>query len=186
MSELRVYRGVDLRPADIEAIVRLIDVVWPSKDKTFRERVATTRARVEENIRSGLEVVRFVVWEGSSVVAHARTFPRKVHAPQREFTVMALAGVCVLPELRKKGLGRVVVERAFDRIDCGEFPVSLFQTSVPGFYLKLGAREVTNKFVSKLNKDDPDARPWWDPNVMIYPADVGWPTGVIDLNGPAY
>jgi hypothetical protein len=71
-------------------------------------------------------------------------------------------------------------------VDGGEFPVALFQTAVPDFYTRLGSRSVSNRFVNSRNSEDPEANPWWDPNIMIYPADAAWPMGTIDLNGSGY
>jgi predicted N-acetyltransferase YhbS len=141
---------------------------------------------VEENRRTGFEVVSFVVWDGGQAIAHARTFPRTIRSRSGDITLMGLAGVCVMPERRGEGLGRDVVRKAFERVDRGDFPVSLFQTTVPDFYTGLGAKAIANRFVNSRNTDDPEANPWWDPHIMIYPADAVWPDGTIDLNGSGY
>lgn len=183
---MRIHRDADLSPPEIEAIVRLVAGVWPSKDKTFADRLRQFTSWVKENRRTGLEVVSLVVWDGKHAIAHARTFPRKIHTQSGALTIMGLAGVCVSPGRRREGLGKSVVMKAFERVDNGAFVVSLFQTGVPDFYRKLGARLVANQFVNRLNSENPNANPWWDPNIMIYPADARWPAGIIDLNGPAY
>ena len=99
---------------------------------------------------------------------------------------MALSGVCVLPSYQGKGLGAEIARRTFGRIHGDEFDVSLFQTTIPAFYTKLGAALVTNKFVNSRNKTHPDANPWHDEWAMIYPRGYSWPQGPIDLNGPGY
>jgi predicted N-acetyltransferase YhbS len=186
MAEMRIHRDAELSLPEIESILRLVDRVWPAKDVTFEDRLKEFTSWVEENRRTGLEVVSFVVWDGDQALAHARTFPRLIHAQSEDLTVMGLAGVCVSPDLRGKGLGREIVRKAFERVDGGDFSVTLFQTAVPDFYTKLGARSITNRFVNSTNKEDPEANPWWDPNIMVYPASAAWPGGTIDLNGSGY
>jgi predicted N-acetyltransferase YhbS len=186
MAEMRTHRDADLSPPEIESIVRLVDAVWPAEDVTLADRLRKFTSWVEDNRRTGFDVMSFVVWDGSQAIAHARTFERVIHSPSSSLTVMGLAGVCVLPERRGEGLGRDVVKKAFRRIEAGDFAVSLFQTAVPDFYRKLGARSVTNRFVNSRNTGDPDATPWWDPDIMIYPAGFAWPEGTIDLNGTGY
>jgi predicted N-acetyltransferase YhbS len=186
MTEMRIHREAGLSTTQIESIVRLADRVWPAKDRTFADHLRQFTSRVEENKRTGLEVISFVVWDGGQAIAQARTFPRVIHTRSLDLTVMGLAGVCVLPERRGEGLGRDIVKRAFERVDGVDFIVALFQTAVPGFYTKLEARSVTNRFVNSQNSEDPEANPWWDPNIMIYPAGATWPDGTIDLNGTAY
>jgi predicted N-acetyltransferase YhbS len=186
MVEMRIHRDADLSTPEIDSIVRLVDSVWPARDVTLAERLRQFTSRVEKNRRTGFDVMRFVVWDGNQAIAHARTFERVIHGPSGSLTIMGLAGVCVLPERRGEGLGREVAEKALGRVDAGDFAVSLFQTAVPDFYRKVGARSVTNRFVNSLNTKEPDANPWWDPDIMIYPAGFAWPGGTIDLNGPAY
>jgi len=79
------------------------------------------------------------------------------------------------------------VRAAFDLVDDGTFPFSLFQTSIEiqPFYEKLGAYRVPNKIVNSLG-EDPQASPFWDRIAMVYPADGDWPSGEIDLRGPGY
>jgi predicted N-acetyltransferase YhbS len=186
MAEMRIHRDADLSTREIESIVRLVDRVWPAKDRSFADRLRQFTSWVEENKRTGFEVMSFVVWDGGQAIAQARTFPRLIHSQSLDLTVMGLAGVCVLPERRGEGLGKDIVKKAFERVDGVGFVVALFQTAVPGFYTKLGARSITNRFVNSLNSEDPEANPWWDPNIMIYPAGATWPEGSIDLNGSAY
>ena len=183
---MHVHRDAELSATEIESIVRLVYRVWPAKDMTFADRLKQFTSWVEENRRTGFEVISFVVWEGDQAIAQARTFPRLIHTQATDLVIMGLAGVCVLPERGGEGFGMDIVRKAFERVDGGDFPLTLFQTGVPGFYIKLGAKSVTNRFVNRQDTEAPDANPWWDPNVMIYPAGAAWPEGTIDLNGPAY
>jgi predicted N-acetyltransferase YhbS len=128
----------------------------------------------------------YLVCDKDKAVAHALTFERPVTTNAREVSVMALSGVCVFPSYQGRGLGAEIVRRGFGRIHVGEFAVSLFQTTIPAFYEKLGATLVPNRFVNSRNKNHPDANPWHDDSVMIYPKSYAWPVGPIDLNGPGY
>ena len=155
MIDVRIHRDADISPPEIEAIVKLVTSVWPSKDKTLAERLRQFTSWVEENRQAGLEVASFVAWDGNRAIAHARTFPRNIYTQSGAITVMGLAGVCVLPERRGEGLGKAVVLRAFGRVDSGAFAVSLFQTGVPDFYRRLGAGLVANQFVNRLEGVNP-------------------------------
>ena len=129
------------------------------------------------------------LWRGEELAAVAMWFPRVVKTANGPLRVLALAGVCSAPELRGRGLGRRVVREAFGAVDRGEYAVALFQTPVPEFYAKLGARPVPNVFGNsrfKVGDRGTAERPWWDPHVMIYPAPFPWPEGPIDLLGPGY
>jgi len=95
--------------------------------------------------------------------------------------------VCTAPEARGRGLGSAVVRAAFGRVDRGELPASLYQTSRRNqkFYEALGAGLVENRMVNSLAAD-PRANPFWDEIAMGYPASTAWPPGAIDLRGPGY
>ena len=47
---------------------------------------------------------------------------------------------------RGKGIGVALARSAFERVRSSEFPVSLFQTTIPVFYRKLGATVVEIDF----------------------------------------
>ena len=127
----------------------------------------------------------FLIRHGERVIATSQLIPRRIQTAQGPLDVLGLAGVKTHPDFRLHGLGRLVVRAAFDYVDNGAFSVSLFQTAVPGFYEKLGCRCVGNTFVNRFGAD-PNERPWWDPNTMVYPASHPWMEGQIDLLGPAW
>jgi predicted N-acetyltransferase YhbS len=102
-------------------------------------------------------------------VGHAFTFERPIISESVETSVMALSQVCVAPAHRGKGLGAELVRRAFQRIRNGEFPVSIFQTTIPVFYQRLGATVVNNRFFNSRNQEDPDAKPWRDSRLNAKP-----------------
>ena len=175
----------ELTASQVRSIVSLTESVWPSKDKTVDEIAAECmdRARVDEAADSNSK--RFVLWEDDQAVAHALTFEREIFTTGGSLKQMALAAVCVAESRRGEGLGARVTRKAFEQVDNGVWPVSVFQTPVAGFYEKLGGRIVDNEFVNSRNEEDPQANPWWEA-VMIYPADFPWPVGRIDLNGGGY
>ena len=100
--------------------------------------------------------------------------------------ITALSGLCVSPDERNNGIGKYLVGKVFEAIDQSACPVSLFQTSIPLFYKKFGTRQIYNRFYNSRNKRNPQANPWWDPCIMVYPGHYAWPEGNMDLNGPAY
>ena len=61
-------------------------------------------------------------------------------------------------------------------------PVSLFQTDVPDFYVKLGGRVIDNPVINSVS----DAKPQWSSHLMLYPANANWPTGTVDLLGAGW
>lgn len=155
----------------------------PSPEKRIEQILAACGSEDPEKV-SGK---RFVIMDGEKAVAHARTFVRVVTIGNQQLPVLALATVCTHPDVRGQGLGVEITNKAFEQIGQNGWPdVSLFQTPVAEFYERLNSRIVTNKFVNGLNTADPDANPWRDDTVMIYPADYGWPDGTVDLNGPDY
>ena len=118
----------------------------------------------------------------NAVVAISRSFPRIVADEfGRHFPVLALASVCTHPEHRGQGLGRSMVTAAWSRLNPG-LPVSFFQTGVPAFYEKMGARHVRNSLCNGKG----DSQPFWEPYAMIYPANAPWPESKIDLLGPGW
>jgi predicted N-acetyltransferase YhbS len=168
-----------------KAVWRLVYTAFPPKTESLEERVELSAADKDLLSREA-----FVVWEGDVALANATVFERMVETVRGPLEVMALAAVCCAPVRRGEGLGALVVSEAFKEVDAGKYPVSLFQTGVPKFYEKLGARLVDNAFVNSLH--DPADRhgsadaPWWEPHIMIYPATYDWPTGTVDLLGPGF
>jgi len=185
---VEAYTTAHLPPDVARAVAELQCRVWPKADRTpealvqaYAERGATHTGSDE------LAPAHYVVQDGGRAIASAQTFGRIVGTPDGELEVLTLAAVCSDPDNRKQGLGASVARAAFARVDRGLFHLCLFQTTpeVQAFYEKIGARTVDNRFVDST-ADDPEASPWWDPVVMIYPAGATWPEGTIDLRGPAW
>ncbi len=174
----------ELTAAQLRALCALYDLVWPAAGETLvdcREAAREGWEREERRLAA--------LWHGAELCAVAMWFPRVVQTANGPLRVLALAGVCSDPEWRGRGFGARVVREAFGAIERGEYAVALFQTPVPEFYAKLGARPVGNPFCNSRFKDGDlgtAERPWWDPHVMIYPVSYPWPDGTIDLLGPGY
>jgi GNAT superfamily N-acetyltransferase len=128
-----------------------------------------------------------LIYQAGEPIALAHTFGRTVCTSDGALTVMGLANVCVDARWQGRGYGQQVVEAALARVDLGDFPLSLFQTSlkVEPFYLRLGAARATNRFFNSL-ADDPTANPFWEPVAMRYPATAPWPASEVDLQGPGF
>jgi predicted N-acetyltransferase YhbS len=172
--------------ADARAIAELLVKVFPQR--TFEQRLEQLLGQWRDYRGPEDEFPRsLIVRDGGRVIAHAAAWPRTIGTSDGEMTVLALAQVCTDPTRRGERLGQAVVRAAFDLVDHGPFPHSLFQTSqnVRPFYEKLGACLVTNRIVNSL-ADDPQKNPFWDEVVMRYPAAKPWPSGEIDLRGPGY
>jgi predicted N-acetyltransferase YhbS len=169
----------------LKAVWTLVYTAFPPRTETIEEQVARSIASEDRN-----QWEAFVVWDGEVALANAMVFKRTIATARGPLDVMALAAVCAAPERRGEGLGRAVVAEAFKEVDAGAYLVSLFQTGVPGFYEKLGARLVDNSFTNSrhvpTDRHGSADAPWWEPFVMIYPANYDWPAGGIDLLGAGY
>lgn len=164
------------------ALAHLRNTVWPpSEPITMEEFGARAKTRYVED-----DAELYMVRRDEEILAFGRLFAREIITPSGPLTVGALASVLTRPDLQGNGFGRLIVQGAFDRVHDGTFPVILFQTGVPGFYQKLGSREVFNRFFDSKSAT-PAANPWQSgPHIMIYPAAFAWPDGDIDLGGYGY
>ncbi len=174
---------------DALAVGELLAKVFPKPDKGPVERAVQLK-RIGEDYVGPAEQgpVSHIILQEDRVVAHAVTFGRTIGTTAGDLTVMALAYVATDPDCRGQGLGAAVTHAAFSRVDDGEFPFALFQTSfkVQPFYEQIGCLVVENRIHNSLSDEDPQASPFWDDVVMRYPACDDWPTGDIDLRGRGY
>jgi predicted N-acetyltransferase YhbS len=186
LNNLDIFTETDLTPELAKSIATLACRSFTSKT-TVDERVAAMLMAAKIDNAETSSGRRFVIWEGNQIIAHARTFVRIVNTSDAAIPVLALATVCTDPDQRGTGLGAAITVQALELVRQTGWPdVSLFQTTVPGFYEKLNARIVGNRFVNRLNIANPEANPWRNDTVMVYPAEFPWPDGTIDLNGPDY
>ena len=125
-----------------------------------------------------------------ALLANAATLTRRIATSRGELTVRGLLDVATDPATRGQGLrlGQRVVRAAWAALEHDpSLHCCLFQTDeARGFYEKLGARVVSNRFVNKLDPVEPEASPFEEPVVMIYPAAAAWPDGEVDLRGPGW
>ena len=159
-------------------IHRLLRLVWPPAPSAPPLDEEQLRAHWPQ--RQEFHVIKCD--EEGRVLAHAGMFKREIITLRGPLAVGALGGVCVHPDFRGRGWGAGVVREVFRVLPQLNAPVSLFQTGVPEFYERLGARRVSNRFFNR----DHSVVPFWDTHTMIYPAHFDWPGGDVDLNGPGY
>jgi predicted GNAT family N-acyltransferase len=178
------YREKDLTSQQIYEIVSLINNEWPNPQKSVEEIVEDILDQINRGNR--VNDRRYVIWENEKCAAHARIFPRKIFSSVEELMVLGLADVCVSHSRRGEGLGRAVVEKAFEEVNKNHGCVSLFQTEVPKFYERHNCKIIKNNFFNSTDANDPNANPWWNEYVMIFPSNANFPLGDIDLNGNGY
>jgi len=175
--------------AEVRDIRHLTNQIWPtegfSADNSARDLINKQQAG---SFKPGSEQW-YIIRELSTgkLIAHAATFPRRITVDGKAMTILALGGVCSHPNFRGQGLGAAVVRAAFARVDRGEFPFCLYQTTEPNrtFYEHLGAAVIANRIVNSLG-EKPEANPFWDPLAMAYPVSRPFPAGTVDLLGPGY
>lgn len=172
----------ELAASQLREIAHLWFTIWPKPNLTVDDYERDLWERAEQRPSRQLHVLS----QHGRVCAAAESFARPIETTRGPLVVMALASVCSAESHRGLGFGRQVVQAAFARVDAGEFPLALFQTQVPDFYVRLGARTVDNPFGNGRATGDPAANPFWDPHIMIYPARADWPAGPVDLCGPGY
>lgn len=152
------------------ACASIWEQVWPSSDGADIE---ARLARIEESSSLTSELRWHLLFDDEEVVAVARTFRHAVTVgtdpkDASAQSIIALASVCTDPSRRGEGLGEAVALEALAR--ASEDVPALFQTGVPEFYEKLGARRIPNAITTSLE----GARGFHEPAAMIYPADVPW------------
>lgn len=179
--ELINYSPKDLSKSQIVSINTLTENTWPENatQSSEEEKVNEFRARFPKK-------TCHCVFEGKELIGYAESFPIHIKIVNKEADVMGIGAVCVNPEYRGKGLGALLVNSAFSRVDNNEYPLCIFQTGVSHFYLKLGCKIITNKIINSRNAEAPNANPFWDEYTMIYPTTFLWPSGIIDLLGPGF
>jgi predicted GNAT family N-acyltransferase len=174
--------------ADARDISGLIVSIWPKPDRTVDNFAAAMLTQWTSYQGPESQHPRsFVIRERGRIVAHASAYPRTIGTKAGDMTILGLARVCTDPTVRGKKYGEAVVRAAFGLVDEGSFPFALFQTSrdVRPFYERLGSTVVENQFINSV-AEDPMSNPFWAEVLMRYPAGPGWPTGQIDLRGPAW
>jgi predicted N-acetyltransferase YhbS len=166
-----------LSPEEIEAILATRHLVWPEAGMTLHSYLEKRKIRPQQQV--------YLIREEGHVVAHAETFERILLSEERSLMVGCLSSVFVAPDRQQHGLGRKLMQRVFDDTRRSEWVALLWQTTVPDFYLRLGAVLVQNHFINR-SSSTPEANPWEEEHVMIYPNRGVWPQGIIDLNGRAF
>lgn len=177
--DLSVNESDEIVYSDRILIVKLIKETWPPKEGKFE----TLEESLTWIFGSKPEEKHIIIKNDRQISGFAKRFLREIKIGEKRIRNMALACVCVKKNLRKNGLGKTIVEKAFEAIDNKEFDCSLFQTAVPEFYEKIGARRIINKCINSCKDNE---NPWWDPNIMIYPSNFETGEAVIDIMGNGY
>lgn len=189
LSEILALDPATADWGDLLAACQIVADTWPKQGVTPEDNAKALLKRQAAGEFIAGDTQWYVIRELSSgrFVAHANCFPRPITIDGAPHTILALGGVCTRPEYRKHGLGSAVVKACFARVDRGQFPWCLFQTSHKNrpFYEHLGAALVSNRFVNSLGEDR-QANPFWDEIAMSYPASRQFPHGTVDLLGPGY
>lgn len=180
--EMIVKDRTELSEREIRDAIGLKMSIWPPVNNSYTIDLLVDRYKEEP---PAFDKVLLLYNEGV-LIGHTEVFGREVKAGSRPVRNMALAGVCVLPEFRKRTLGSQLVKQAFSFVESEDFECSLFQTPVPRFYENLCCTIIKNTFINSKNTDDVAKNPWWDPYVMVYPADHNLGESIIDLNGSGY
>ncbi|MEM8737101.1 MAG: GNAT family N-acetyltransferase [Planctomycetota bacterium] len=188
MAEADFYAACVLHHRAFPKDGRTLEAVMEKKRPVWRGRGNDPASVVPGPLGSADAPRRFAVRDAEGRwLANAATLSREINTPRGPRFVYGLLDVATAPEARGLGLGVHVVRAVFDRVRQHPGSVSLFQTGpAKGFYEKLGARVVTNRFVNSAHPTEPDANPFTDQAVMLYPADADWPAGQVDLLGPGY
>lgn len=181
-----------LTDEQLRAVTELHFAAFDRKGRTVEQYMDTLRphwqrGEGEQHDSAQLHVVRDPD-QPERLLGKAISFLHSVLEDGKPLPVVALAGVASHPDARGMGVGKAVVLDVFDRVQQGEAPRCLFQTGeARGFYEKLGCKLIDNRFINTTNEEDPQARPWYDTFVMLYPAHTtDWPNGTIDLRRPAW
>lgn len=177
--ELIMTKHINISLDDKLSIIKLVRSIWPSKEGCEHSH--------EEDLKLFFadrpEELHIVLKCNYEISGYARVFLREILIGKEVYRNCALAGVCVNESHRMKGYGHRIVRRAFELVDNKHYDCSVFQTGVPGFYEKLGAKIIYN---SCVNSQDGNSNPWWDKFVMIYPSLIETSDQIIDIKGKGY
>ena len=160
------------------AFETLMAFIWPVAEGAAPYELAPDEERPNRTIAA--------VFDGDRAIAHSEGFRRTILTAAGPLDILALSGVCVLPDYRHLGYGGAVAQAQFARVDRGEFALAFFQTKVPEFYASLGGAVVERRVKNSRHPTDPEKPPFWEPYLVVYPGTAQLPCGVIDLNGLGY
>lgn len=165
--------------SDKQSIIMLIRNTWPPKEGP----VITMEDDMIKFFGSEPDERHIFLKSENKIIGYAKTFTRDIQIGHKNILNCALACVCVDGKFRKNGYGKLIVQKALSAVDSNQYECSLFQTAVPEFYEKVGAKRIYNKCI--VSKDN-SANPWWDPYVIIYPQKFLLKEEVIVLLGKGY
>lgn len=165
--------------SDKQSIIMLIRHTWPPKEGS----VITMEDDKRKFFGSEPDERHIIIKSDNKIAGYAKTFTRGIQIGDKNIHNCALACVCVHENFRNNGFGKLIVQKALSVVDSNQYECSLFQTAVPEFYEKIGAKRILNKcIVSESNSENP----WWDPYLIIYPKNFILEEEVIVLMGRGY
>ena len=114
MNRVAQHLDTELTLNQAMALVTLINRVWPSQGRTVQDTaidlIEAARSMASEKSANDLDAARrFVIWESTRALAHAKTFRRTISTPEGVLNVLALAGVCVHSD--RQGEGQAVEKK---------------------------------------------------------------------------
>ena len=176
-NEIQTIAWQDLDEATTNLCISLWHLIWPNDTNTLeRAKRMSSEAKFLHSHHVHLLI------EKGSLLTLARSFRQRILLGGNEMDILAIAGVCTHPSQRGLGLGKLVVQEAWKQLKSTD-DLSLFQTEMPGFYVKLGARLINNTIISSKK----GTRPFWNSYVMIYPNSLVWEDSMqVDLLGDGW
>ncbi len=205
--QIETWTAGKMSEAEFEAACMLHHAAFPKSGRTLADVMAKKRpvwmapeatAQSPQQVALGVAAagplfsdeppVRYAVRDAAGRwLGNAGVLTRTLHTTRGPWLVLGLMDVATLPETRGMGLGKRLVRAAWSAVDEGRVAACLLKTSgASPFYEKLGARVIDNPLVNSWADGGVDRRPLEGSVAMIYPAEADWPTGEIDLRGPAF
>jgi len=155
--------------------------------KVTEARMLDEASQPDDDVQSEMQWHVIHCPEDGRLLACAQSFIRVVsHSGGVRMRVLGLGGVACAMESRGRGWGKAVVIAALRRLqDYEGINHFLFETAIPSFYEKLGARRIDKALVVNSTGN---GVAFEDEYVMIFPVhgDKPWPKGEVDLLGPGY
>jgi predicted acetyltransferase len=119
------------------------------------------------------------------IVAHAALHEKEITTKNGKALIGGIAEVCVHPDYRGRGLVKVLLEKAnkYSIRSGHKFSVLFGETKV---YNSSGYVEITND-IKYVNHETNEVKIEKAKDVMVKKlADMEWPEGLIDINGPTF
>jgi len=164
--------------AEMAEIVSIIDNAWPQGIS-----IEDLIEQFKKKQKSRENFISFVIRNNGIIISHAGFFTRFIEISGKKEKVGCLAAVTTSPDFRNKGYGSKLVTTIFEGMHEYKIRMIFFQTTIPEFYVKFGAKEIHNQFV--ISKQERKS-PWWDDHAMVFPKSIDLMDYEINLCGAGY